>query len=112
MSDTGLHSHWYQRIRNLAELVDGTLIEIRSNDDARESSGRLGELLTASAPSATLTRQLLSVLLRDANSDVNLESIGRDLRQHGGSTDLLRQLERLADILERERTSTIEQMRK
>jgi len=112
MSDTGIYSHWYQRIRGIAELVDEALVELRSSDGARKSSDRLGELLTAPASSATLTRQVLSVLLRDANSDVNLESIGRDLTQHSGSSDLVNWLERLADILESERASTIEQMRR
>lgn len=111
MSDIGLHSNWYERVRSMAELIDLTLIELRSNTASSVASNSLRHLLTASVPSATGSRQVLAMVLQDANCDINPERLG-DLLSGSGTTDVIRELEKVAEILERERASTVEQMRK
>jgi len=112
MSNTGLYSHWYENVRSIAELVDDALMELRSSDTSRRASERLGNILTNPTASAKLIRQALSVMLRDMNSQLSLAKLGQDLTQGGGMEAAIDDLEVLADILERERASTIEQMRK
>jgi hypothetical protein len=111
MSNTGLYSHWYENVRSIAELVDDALMELRSSDTQRKASERLGDILTKPAASAALIRQMLSVMLRDVNSQLSLAKLGQELTQGGRMEAAIDDLEVLADILERERASTIEQMR-
>ena len=79
MSDTGLYSNWYERIRTIAELVDQALLELQAKEPKRKSSTILKDVLTKPSTSAKLSRQVLTMLLRDAHADVNLPKLGVDL---------------------------------
>ena len=79
MSDTGLYSNWYERIRTIAELVDQALLELQAKEPKRKSSMILKDVLTKPSTSAKLSRQVLTMLLRDAHADVNLPKLGVDL---------------------------------
>ena len=45
MSDTGLYSNWYERIRTIAELVDQALLELQAKEPKRKSSMILKDVL-------------------------------------------------------------------
>lgn len=112
MSDTGLYSNWYERIRSMAELVDRALIELRSSSPKRTASIALKDVLTQAITSATLSRQVLTVLIKDSHSKLNLARIGSDLSGHNVPESAIEDLETLAELLEHERASTMAQLRK
>ena len=112
MSDTGLYSNWYERIRSIAELVDRALLELQANSPKRRSAITLTEVLTKPGTSATLSRQVLNVLVQDARSDLSLSRLGVELSSQDVSARAIADLEKLAEILEHERANTMAQLRK
>jgi len=112
MSDTGLYSNWYERIRTIAELVDQALLELQAKEPKRKSSMILKDVLTKPSTSAKLSRQVLTMLLRDAHADVNLPKLGVDLSSQDVPEGAIADLEKLAELLEHERANTMAQLRK
>jgi hypothetical protein len=112
MSDTGLYSNWYERIRTIAELVDQALLELQAEEPQRKSSMILKDVLTKPSTSAKLSRQVLTMLLRDAHADVNLPKLGVDLASQDVPAGAIADLEKLAQLLEHERANTMAQLRK
>jgi hypothetical protein len=112
MSDTGLYSNWYDRIRTIAELVDQALLELQAKTPRRKSSMTLKDVLTKPGTAATLSRQVLNILVRDAHVDLNLSKLGSDLSGQDVPEGAIADLEKLAELLEHERAHTMAQLRK
>ena len=112
MSDIGLYSTWYERIRAIAELVDETLLEVRSESSQRRGLIALRNILAESGTAATLARQVLTTLLGDSGAHLSLASLEHDLSGQTVPATALGHLEQLAEILEEERARAVAQLRK
>lgn len=108
MSDTGLHAGLYQYVRILAELVDKTLIEVKSKRGSPVSPERrqLGDMLLALSRKEwpDLTSRLLSLVLIDISgfSAENWGEVGQTLLMESIDESTVATLERLAEALEKE----------
>ena len=117
MSDTGLYSGLYSRVRNMAELVDEVILDLKSPNHRADSNAcrvRLAALLAklADPDSGDLTSNILNVILRDApRCNLNASALGEQLLQPGDSQDIVTKLEVLASILEAERSTMHSKMR-
>jgi hypothetical protein len=117
MSDTGLYSGLYSKVRGMAELVDQVILDLRSPINRSDSTTyrvRLAALLAglADPDSGDLTSNILNVILRDApRCNLNASALGEQLLQPGDSQDIVDKLEVLASILEAERSTMHSKMR-
>jgi hypothetical protein len=119
MSDAGLHSSLYSRIREYAELLDQVLLDFEvGTADApapREMRIRLGRLLATlgNRVNGDLQAELLASLVREADRPTldRLAEIGRDLVAGRSDPSLRRDLEQLARTLEQERARTFAKIR-
>jgi hypothetical protein len=112
MSDIGLYAGWYDRVRRLAQLIDGALLELQGSSATGNAASTLSKLLTVPDSSASLSREILLMVLRERHHEVNLARLGNELSHQETAHEAVRELEVLAEILERERANTVEQMRK
>ena len=112
MSDIGLYSSWYERVRKMAHLIDAVLLELRTSRTSGQSAVMLSRMLTRQEASASLSRQVLSMVLRERQHVLDLDSLGNQLSNPNTAGAAIHELEQIAEILERERASTVEQMRK
>jgi hypothetical protein len=107
MSNAGLHSNLYRYARDLSELVDTVLVELKtSRNYATPKQKELGNILisVADAQWNNYTDRLLSLTLEDIG-DVKLSdwlSVGQSLLTQSADTQKVRLLERLARTLEQE----------
>ena len=118
MSDIGVHSNVYQRVRDYGQLIDEVILGLRSRVAAPmdPSRRRLGELLigAAAAPSTDLQAAWLGLLIggADAAARADWVRIGHALLSSTAvETDALYKLEELARRLEDRRTEALAKMR-
>jgi hypothetical protein len=117
MSDIGVHSSVYQRVRDYGQLIDDVLLGLRSgasspNDPSRR---KLGELLVGlGAPSPpNLPTAWLGMLIGGADVRARAEwaAVGRALQSGRDDAHVMERLEQLARRLEEQRTEALAKMR-
>ena len=117
MSEIGLYSGLYTRLRVHAELLDRVLINLKTGNSqpSDEDRQKLARLLIALSKSTSddFSTQLLAILLRDADKSNLAEwgKVGRTLLSTEIQPDIIVKLEKLANILEYERAHTFTRMR-
>jgi hypothetical protein len=119
MSDAGLYSSLYGRIRDLAELLDEVLLGLKlgTSKPSDPNRQRLGQLFLSIGNRRTrdLTSQLLSILLRTEGTDLNEQwsEIGQLLLQGSAPVPptVITTLEEVAQTLEHERAGVLAKMR-
>ena len=110
MSDAGLHSSLYSRIREYAELLDQVLLDfgVGAADASQKTRVKLGTLLASlgNRVNGDLQAELLASLVREAGQPTpdRLAEIGRDLVAGRSDPSLRKDLEQLARTLEQERS--------
>ncbi|MFB3779528.1 MAG: hypothetical protein ACE141_18055 [Bryobacteraceae bacterium] len=117
MSDIGVHSNVYQRVRDYGELIDQVLLGLRSKGSSPADVSRrtLGELLVgiAAVPPSDLQAAWLGMLIGgDVGARAGWARIGRALLSSDpAEPEVLDQLEELARKLEDQRTEALAKMR-
>jgi hypothetical protein len=116
MSETGLYSGLYSTVRNMAELVDSVLLDVKSGNlvDATAERRRLGTLLIhmAEPSSDDLISHLLAIVVKDSKKpDFDPVQLGNQLLGSNLQVDSIGTLETLASILENERANMLFKMR-
>ena len=117
MSNTGLYSGLYSRLRDHAELLDRVLIDLKTGNSSPSDKERqkLAQLLTGlrKSPSDDFSTQLLAILLRNVEKSnlAEWEKIGRILLSTEVNADVIAKLEKLANTLEYERAGIFARMR-
>ena len=116
MSDIGVHSSVYQRVRDYGQLVDDVLLGLRSGTTSHSHPSRrkLGELLVGlGAPSPpNLATAWLGMLIGGADVRARAEwaAIGRALLSGTDDARVIDRLEQLARRLEEQRTEALAKM--
>lgn len=117
MSDIGVHSSVYQRVRDYGQLVDDVLLSLRSGTSSPSDASRrrLGELLVGlGAPSPpNLPTAWLGMLIGGADVRARAEwaTVGRALLSGSEDAHVIERLEQLARRLEEQRTEALAKMR-
>jgi len=117
MSDIGVHSNVYQRVRDYGQLIDEVLVRLRSaaSSPSDPPRRRLGELLVglqAGSP-PNLQTAWLGMLIggTDPATRSELARVGRALLSASIDSNVIDQLEKLAGRLEERRTEALTKMR-
>ncbi len=116
MSDIGFYSGLYEQLRDFAELVDRTLIALKSGTSAPALPDfqRLGQLLVTASqdPPTDLSSQLMSTVLRGSRlpSRQAWFQLAHDLAAKPDES-VVNRLESVALALEERRTGTLARMR-
>lgn len=117
MSNPGLYASIYQLIQEYAELVDHTLIRLKSgssqvNDPKRQ---KLGNFLINLADEKwdSLSTRMLALILQDRGDDRQKKwsKLGRTLLSDQVDASSIQDLEELAVTLEHEQAGAITKMR-
>ena len=117
MSDIGVHSNVYQRVRDYGQLIDEVILGLRSpgTSPADSSRRKLGELLVgvAAAPPPDLPTAWLGMLIGGAGPSSRSEwaRVGDALLSNTVDPNLVADLEELARRLEEQRTEALAKMR-
>jgi len=117
MSDIGVYSSVYQRVRGYGQLIDEVLLGLRSNASSPVdgSRRRLGGLLVgvAATPPPDLRAAWLAMLIGGGEPSARAEwaRVGRALLGAAVEVDVIRKLEELAARLEDRRTDALGKMR-
>lgn len=117
MTNPGLYSGIYQQIREVAELVDDVLINLKSEVDKADKSSRqkLGELLEQLVAERTDTLQLRMVALLvigdNANSRKKWARVANLLKSDKVDNVLIDELDSLAQLLEQMQADAMAKMR-
>lgn len=116
MSETGLYSGLYSTVRQMAELVDSVLLDIKSGNqgDAKGERQRLGTLLVriAEPGSDDLISHLLAIVVKESRKPgFDPIELGNQLLRSSAPVDSVNTLETLAAILENERANMLVKMR-
>src|SRR6266516_2869691 len=117
MSEIGVHSSVYQRVRDYGQLVDDVLLGLRSGTSSLGDPSRrkLGELLVGlSAPSPpNLPTAWLRMLIggADVRAPGEWATVGRALLSGSDEAGVIERLEQLARRLEEQRTEALAKMR-
>jgi hypothetical protein len=116
MSDIGVHSNVYQRVRDYGQLIDEVLVRLRSaaSSPSDPPRRRLGELLVGlQATSPNLQTAWLGMLIGGIDSTARAEwaRVGRALLSASIDSSVIDQLEELAGRLEERRTEALTKMR-
>lgn len=117
MSDIGVHSNVYERVRDYGQLVDEVLLGIRSKKTTPKDPARrkLGELLVGlgSATPTDLQTAWLGMLIGSADPKTRDRWVrtGNALLSANIDGDALDRLEQLARRLEERRTDALAKMR-
>jgi hypothetical protein len=116
MSETGLYFGLYSTVRQMAELVDSVLLDIKSGSrgDAKGERQRLGTLLIriAEPGSDDLVSHLLAIVVKESRKPgFNPIELGNQLLGSSAPVDSISTLETIAAILENERANMLVKMR-
>ena len=117
MTNPGLYSSIYQQIREVAELVDDVLINLKAEADKADKSSRekLGELLDQLVAERTDTLQLRMVALLVIGDNVNNRKrwarVANLLKSNRVDNILIDELDSLAQILEQMQAEAMAKMR-
>lgn len=117
MTNPGLYSGIYQQIREIAELVDDVLINLKADTDKADTSSRqmLAELLQQLVAERTDTLQLRMVALLivgdNANDRKKWERTAQQLSSGKTSSSLIEELDKLAQLLEQMQADAMAKMR-
>lgn len=116
MSETGLYSGLYSTVRQMAELVDSVLLDLKSGSlrNASAERQRLGTLLIhiAEPSSDDLVSHLLGIVVKDSKKPgFDPIELGNQLLGSGLPVGSINTLETLASILENERATMLVKMR-
>lgn len=119
MSTVGLYSTLYTKLSECAELLDGTLIELKqrelnASEKISERQKKLGTLLISfTKKTKEIDVQLLITLLQNIPKKklVEWEKLGQALLSNQITPNEILKLEKLAKSLEYERASTFAKMR-
>lgn len=116
MSETGLYSGLYSTVRQMAELVDSVLLDIKAGNggDAKVQRQQLGTLLLhiAEPTSDNLSGQLLAIVVKESHKPgFDPIVLGRELLNPNAPVESVNTLEVLATILENERANMLVKMR-
>ncbi len=117
MSDIGVHSNVYQRVREYGDLVDKVLIGLKSGTSSPDDATRrrLAELLVGLETTSPrdLSTAWFGMLLTGADARERSEwvKIGRALLAPHIERDAIERLEALARALEERRTEALARMR-
>lgn len=116
MSDIGVHSNVYQRVRAYGQLVDEVILGLVSTTASRVDPSRreLGELLigVAAVPPPDLRAAWLGMLIGGAEPSAREEwvRVGRALLSTTIDDDVVDRLRELAGELEERRTEALAKM--
>ena len=117
MNNPGLYASIYQLIQEYAELVDITLIQLKSrtsqvNDPARQKLGNFLISLSGETWDSLSTRMLALILQdKDDTRQKKWSKLGRSLLSDQNDSSAIQDLEELAIILEHEQAGAITKMR-
>ena len=117
MSDIGVHSNVYQRVRDYGQLIDEVILGLSSTAGSRVDVPRreLGELLAGvgAAPPPDLRTAWLGMLIGGAEPGAREEwvRVGRSLLSTTVDPDVVDKLRELARRLEERRTEALAKMR-
>ena len=117
MSDIGVHSNVYQRVRDYGQLIDEVILGLSSTATPRIDASRreLGELLlgVAVVPPPDLRTAWLGMLIGGAEPSARKEwkRVGRALLSTTVTPDVVDKLRELARQLEERRTEALAKMR-
>jgi hypothetical protein len=114
MSDTGLYSGLYTKVRDVAALIDEVLMSAKLGSSCSTDSERnkLGYLLAAFAAPTDWPTNYLSVVIKDIRAGLDLKSLASTLRTSESlSSTVIGDLELLASTLESERARMLTKMR-
>lgn len=114
MSDIGMHSNVYERVRDFGDLVDDVIVNLRSGRGDDPKRERLAEILISldSTPPAALSSAWFAMLIGALNPKAGKEwaEVGRALHRSTPDVRTLQQLEALAAKLELRRTEVFAKM--
>ena len=116
MSEAGLYSGLYSTVRQMAELVDSVLLDIKAGNrgDAKGQRQRLGTLLLhiAEPSSDDLVSHLLAIMVKESpKAGFDPITLGHELLTPNAPVDTVNTLEMLAAMLENERANMLVRMR-
>lgn len=117
MSDIGVHSSLYQRVRDYGQMVDEVLLSIRSGGSTRVDPSRrkLGELLVglgATSPPDLATAWLgMLIGVADVRARGEWEKVGRALLAAKDDGYVIDKLKQLAQRFEEQRIEALAKMR-
>ena len=117
MSDIGVHSNVYQRVRDYGQLIDEVILGLSATTASRVDPSRreLGELLigVAAVPPPDLRTAWLGMLIGGAEPSTREEwvGVGRALLSTTVDVDVVDKLRELARQLEERRTEALAKMR-
>ena len=120
MSNTGLHSGMYERMRKFAQLVDDVIVTLSTgNIDQDEKVKELGCVLKSigNQKKLDLSAQVLSAILQEKSGltqskwQLRWQDLGERLLNNEINQDQFDQLEILAQAVEQERSSAHARMR-
>ena len=116
MSDIGVHSNVYERVREFGNLVDDVIIALRSGKSSPQDPKRqqLADILVglASSPPTELPSAWFAMLIGALDPKVGSQwaGVGRALRLQTSDVRIIDRLEELADRLEIRRTEVFAKM--
>jgi hypothetical protein len=117
MSDIGVHSNVYQRVREYGQLIDDVILGLRSKststvDPSRQKLGELLISLAAAAPPDPRSAWL-GMLIGGTDLDARTDwaRVGRALLSPDVDAKAIEKLEDLAQYLEERRTEAMTRMR-
>jgi hypothetical protein len=116
MSNTGLFTGVYQQISGVADLIDDVLLDSRQQEDEqalaarRKLSKRLSSIIESTH---SLSTKIIAILIEDSNqlSAPELKYLTDKLSVAQMDNTVIDILERLANVLEIERTKALARMR-
>lgn len=117
MTNPGLYSGIYQQIREIAELVDDVLVNLKEEGDKADKSSRqkLAELLVQLAAERTDTLPLrivaLLVIGDDTNNRKRWARLANLLKSDKVDNSLIDELDSLAQLLEQVQADAMAKMR-
>ncbi|MCA0453944.1 MAG: hypothetical protein LCI00_08220 [Chloroflexi bacterium] len=117
MTNPGLYSGIYQQIREIAELVDDVLVNLKEESENAESSSRLklSELLEQLVVERTDTLSLRMVALLVIGDDITNRTrwarLSHMLKSDKINKSVIDELDSLAQLLEQVQTDAMAKMR-
>jgi len=114
LSDTGLYSGLYTKVRDVAALIDEVLMSAKLGSSSSTDSERnkLATQLAAVAAPTDFPTNYFSAVIKDMGSGLDLKSLVATLQTSQSlSQAVICDLELLASTLESERTRMLSKMR-
>jgi hypothetical protein len=119
MSDTGLFTGLYSRVKGYAELLDCVILDLkagksRASDPGRKRLSKLLQSISGNQVKADFGARLFSVLVQEQPSvshGINWSTIGAALESDIVPSSVVEELEKLAGAIDQERAGLLSKMR-